>query len=736
MKKLLIFLLAAALCFPLMTVQAEAATEDKSSQAAAVLSMMGAIQGDGSGSLGLSGTLTRAQFCKIAVVVTGLSKSISQYSGYTIFPDVQSSSWAAGYVNIAVRSAGIMSGYLNGAFGPDDTMTYGQAVTVLMRMLGYTNTDVGAKWPDNYLEKADEIGLTDGVTLSSNAGITKGDVAILFVNLLNADMNGSANAFIETISGATAVSDVFLVSLNAEADNGVTGAIEVAGSNNAVYIPVNTVPEELIGAYGTLVVNNEGKALVFIPVSNGSTVVSTVVSASAAAIKCADGTTISMTSSPNFFYNGTSAEYSDAWISIEGGMLVSVHYSSGGSVENVLVSTVSSGTAVASVVMTDTYALPYASFVYINGNAATASDILKYDVVSYDEDFGVCNITRCAITGRYDAAYPNTENPERVTVMGTEFGVLDSAASTLANFDVGSSITLLLTADNQVAGAVAGSALSCSNYGVVKSLTASDATVTLFNGVTVSGEVENVSSSIGVGTLVTVGAYQKDILNISAVSETTSSSRLELSTGKLGTYSLSKALTVYECVGKSTVIEIALSDIPALTVDSAKIKFVAYDSSGSVCLVLLSDVTGDCYTYGVIENDTVTETVGPLSATYATICVTNSEGTSTPVFGSTPLYTGEYAGIASTGGGDLAGYTTLTDITNISRSDFQQGSDGLLYVSAAGGLIPVSDEVQAYIVDSDTWTTLANARSYSDNLTIYYDRTLSTGGKVRVVVAN
>lgn len=734
MRKLMVFLLTAVICLSCVTIQADAVSTDESTQSAAVLNMMGAIEGDGSGSLGLSGTLTRAEFCKIAVVVMGLSKNVKQYAGYTIFPDVPSSNWAAGYVNLAVRSAGVMSGYPNGKFGPNDTITYGQVITVLMRMLGYTSTDVGNKWPDNYLEKADEIGLTSGVSLSADSGITKGDVAVLFVNLLNTEINNSSKKYMETISGATVIGDVFLVSANAETDSGAKGAVKIAGTKNAAYLPAGSVPESLVGAFGSLVLNSAGKAFAFVPTNSGKTVISTVQSATASYIRCADGTKISMTASPAFYANGESSSYADAWISISGGMLVSAYYTDGGTVENVLVTSGASSDGNVTVVTSDSYAVPESTAVYINGNPAAASDIVKYDVISYDDAYGVCSVSRRAVTGRYDSAYPNGENAETITVLGREFTVLDSAVDALAGFTVGSSVTLLLTTDDAVAGVVPSWAVSRTNYGVVKSLTSSSATVELTCGVIASGEVSNVSGDIGVGSLVTVGAYEKATLSLSPVYATTSG-YLNLSDGTLGGVTLSKAVTVYECVGTSGVTKISLTDIPGTTVDSSKVKFAAFDSSGKVNLLLLNDVTGDRYTYGVIKNGIKTETVSIFTVTNATTTLTNGDG-SLIVIGSTSLNDGTYCGVASSVSGTLAGYATLTAVPGVSRSGFKEGTDGTLYVSTSGGLIPVSDSVQAYIAATDAWTTLAHARSYSDNLTVYYDRTPSAGGSVRVIVAN
>jgi hypothetical protein len=734
MKKFLVILLTAVLCFALVVVPASAASENTTAQAVDVLNMMGAIQGDGSGSLGLSGTLSRAQFCKIAVVVMGLSDKVGQYDSYTIFPDVPSSNWASGYVNLAVRYAGIVTGYPNGTFGPNDTITFGQAVTVLMKMLDYTTADVGSKWPDGFIEKAEEIGLTDGVDLSGSSAMTKGNAAVLFFNLLNTAMNNSTKTYMQSMDGVTVISDVFLVSANGTADNGASGAVEIGGSKNASYLPVNTVPLSLVGVYGSLVLSASGKALVFVPTQSGTTVVSVVSSATAATITCVDGIKIKMTSSPDFFFDGKSTGYADAWISIGGGMRVSAHYSAGGTVEKVLVTSVSADSSRdVTVALTDSYAVPSSTDVYINGVGASASEILKYDVISYNSDYSICSVSRRAVTGRYDAAYPNGENADTVTVMGTDFTVLDSAAEAFSSFSVGTMVTLLLTDSNAVAGVVSNSSYNCPNYGIVRSITSSNITVDLICGVTVSGEPYS-SNGICEGALITVGGYSKGMLSMSNVYDITYTSYLNLTAGTMGSTALSKAVKVYECVGTSTAEEISLTDIPGTMVTASKIKFIAYDSSGKICLILLNDVTGDRYMYGVIKNGSKTETSGSFTITNSTTTITNKNGAIT-ILGSTTLANGTYAGIVPSVTGTLANYAPLTAVTGVRRTGFTEGDDGTLYVSTAEGLIPVAESVQAYIAETDTWTTLDAARAYSDSLTVYYNKTVAEGGQVRIVVA-
>ena len=68
-----------------------------------VLQLMGVVDGMSSSSFEPSSTLTRAQFCKMAVEAMGQGDRVSIYRNYTIFPDVKPGHWAAGYINLASR---------------------------------------------------------------------------------------------------------------------------------------------------------------------------------------------------------------------------------------------------------------------------------------------------------------------------------------------------------------------------------------------------------------------------------------------------------------------------------------------------------------------------------------------------------------------------------------------------------------------------------------------------------
>ncbi|MBQ7566586.1 MAG: S-layer homology domain-containing protein [Oscillospiraceae bacterium] len=160
-----------------------------------VLRLMGVIGGDENGSFRPNSNLTRAEFCKMAIELQGRGDQIVRYRSRTVFPDVRAAHWAAGYINLATTASGenmpaVMHGNPDGNFAPDRNITYGEAVTVLARALGYTDKDSGGVWPQGYIALGAACGLTKGLSNDPNGAITRAQAAQLFVNALRADKSG------------------------------------------------------------------------------------------------------------------------------------------------------------------------------------------------------------------------------------------------------------------------------------------------------------------------------------------------------------------------------------------------------------------------------------------------------------------------------------------------------------------------------------------------------------------
>lgn len=184
MRQKLSVLLAFALVFTLLVPAFSfAATSDtagtKYQSSVDMLMALGIVNGYTDGSFRPDNAITRAEFAKIAVLATGGESLATLLGGEkSSFKDVPAAAWYNGYVNAAVAK-GLVVGFNDGTFRPNDKVTYAQVLTVLLRSLGYKDQFLSGSWPANFLAKAADLGMLDNVTFTANAPATRGNVAIL-----------------------------------------------------------------------------------------------------------------------------------------------------------------------------------------------------------------------------------------------------------------------------------------------------------------------------------------------------------------------------------------------------------------------------------------------------------------------------------------------------------------------------------------------------------------------------
>lgn len=185
MRKLIAIILAVALVFGTFCFAAAAPTDVKGTKyedAVDRLMALGIVDGYPDGTYKPDRVVTRAEFAKLMVVALGLDDVSEFAKGISNFSDVSVDHWANGYINVAA-SEGLIVGYPDGTFKPGNTVTYAEAVTILVRALGYKDSELSGSWPLNFIVKATNLGIADGVTLS-NQGANRGDVATLLDNTL------------------------------------------------------------------------------------------------------------------------------------------------------------------------------------------------------------------------------------------------------------------------------------------------------------------------------------------------------------------------------------------------------------------------------------------------------------------------------------------------------------------------------------------------------------------------
>ncbi|GAW93856.1 S-layer homology domain-containing protein [Calderihabitans maritimus] len=190
-SKLLVLLVVAAFVLSLAGVASAAVFSDIDDSPAkgdiVKLNALGIINGYPDGTFKPGATITRAEFAKIAVIAAGYTeKEADMLASVSQYTDVPANEWYTGWINLATAK-GLVKGYGDGRFGPNDEVTYEQVVTVLMRLLGYDDR-LSGEWPYDYLIEAAKIELIKDVTFVTGTPAPRGDVAILTSTALDTNV--------------------------------------------------------------------------------------------------------------------------------------------------------------------------------------------------------------------------------------------------------------------------------------------------------------------------------------------------------------------------------------------------------------------------------------------------------------------------------------------------------------------------------------------------------------------
>ncbi len=739
--------------------------------AASVLQSMGIVDGVGGDKYNPDSILNRAQFCALVVRMVGLEDKVAVNSYKTLFTDVKPGAWYTGYVNLAY-SEKLVNGYGNGKFGPDDSVTYGQVATILLRLLGFTENDIGKAWPTDYTNFAHELELDKGLALSAYSTVTRGQTAELLYNTLETEKNGSDAVYFKTISGVSSTQTVIV--LNVNAINGVESGqlmacnVTDAGASVEYFSQKNSISSDLEGYIGDLLLNSAGKVVGFMPSANEFKDV-TISSAKTSGITDASGETYRITGKARVIAGSDIYTWNNTgYINAQTGKTARLYYDNDGAVQYVYLSTGTSGISTEVVVAeTNTVGSELARKLGVtggykitkNGSTAQQDDLAKYDVAYYDKATRTLCASDYRVTGCIEAASPSVDSAETITVAGHEFSVLEAAWDTLKDFSLGSYITIMLTDDCKVAAATVDSKISNEMIGV---LAMDGSSVTLCGSGIVLTADDIYADDVLRGMLVRVRQTFRNELSCYAYATPNDTGKLDISANMLGSYKIAPSCAIYEQAGKGSPVSYVYSLSGELGVSSSDfteinwttslpfsyVNYYHLNSTGQVDILLLHDVTGNCYDYGKFtfypnQSGINLSSLPTLSVWYnaATITNGNNNGESNKYLYTRALETGTYVGIAlrayNTTYQDVASVTSLIPSGKIGSEAFFQ-SNGDWYATVSDYEIPVNDNVQIYISNMGKWISgeegLLTALSSGMPMKVYYDRTLSTGAQVRVIV--
>ena len=654
-KRILTWLLAVGMLASLLTVPAGAANATRFSDVAdnytataiETLRLMGVLDGYSDGTFRPNAALTRAQFCKMAVYAMDGGSELGRYSTVTIFPDVKPSFWASSYINMAAKK-GVIAGFADGKFKPNQTVTAGQAVTILMRGLGYKDENMGGVWPQGYMAEAKTCGLlkSTGIT-SAYSALTRGQAAKLFLNLFEAK-RGTGEGAVVLFSFTPEKDEVYLTNLDAG-----KGTLTAGGKPYTMAHPVTST--SLIGSKGKVVLNGDGEILTFLPVTGGSGI------SNAAVIIGANGSALGLDS-------------------LTGG----------------------SGYTI-----------------YKNGSPASAADLKKYDVATYSAATNSVVVCDTKVSVYYEDCTPSPSNPTTITVLGTELNVLPTAVESLSQFKPGQQMILLLTADGQVAGAVAPNTSGARS----NALAVADASggMQLICGNTllkIGGDGSGYENSVVSVTSIKSGG--KAALSLRAVSGKVSGD-LDVQAGTLGGKKLAANAMIFDG-GK----QVALAELSKSGVRASQISYARTNWAGEVDLIVLNNSQSDNEIYGraIVEFKRDPET-GEKSD--QTIAIEYGNGKTTKAINSgNAVSTGTFVAVRLNKAGTMfTSFDTMSKLGNVSAGAWV----GKTAVNYGGRTYEVASDVQCYNLDTGRWMNdLDTAKNYGGTMNLYvYD------GMIRIV---
>ncbi len=161
-------------------------------EAITFLSDLGVITGKDDGKYHPEDTITRAEACAlIARMMTG-ETSVSKWTGASTFVDVPASHWAESAIGYCVAN-GVVKGYGDGIFKPDQQITDEEFVAMLTRAMGYDTPAAPLAYPYGNLTKAQDMGLMEGVSIVPGSPALRGEDAQMIYNAVFADYARSSN---------------------------------------------------------------------------------------------------------------------------------------------------------------------------------------------------------------------------------------------------------------------------------------------------------------------------------------------------------------------------------------------------------------------------------------------------------------------------------------------------------------------------------------------------------------
>ena len=260
--------------------------------------------------------------------------------------------------------------------------------------------------------------------------------------------------------------------------------------------------------------------------------------------------------------------------------------------------------------------LPFApEAIYRNDSVSTSAELSAYDVYYYNASAKTVWIYTRKAAGRITAVSPSASAPTAVTVAGTSYTIASSAAaaqlSSLNGGGVGQVVTLLLGMNNEAVAVLTGDEADEVFYGVVQTATRSlveengadvkqTVTVKCTDGVTRTVNVDK-SLNYPAGWMVKI-TVNADGEQVETITKTSTSGTINADGTALGDTPFADDVEILDTTSEGVAGTVSPSRLSGVTLSDADVRYYTTNENGQIDRLILDDVTGDLWTYGVLDD--------------------------------------------------------------------------------------------------------------------------------------
>ncbi len=360
--------------------------------------------------------------------------------------------------------------------------------------------------------------------------------------------------------------------------------------------------------------------------------------------------------------------------------------------------------------------LPFApEAIYRNDSVSTSAQLSAYDVYYYNASAKTVWIYTRKAAGRITAVSPSASAPTSVTVAGTSYTIASSSAaaqlSSLNGGGVGKVVTLLLGMNNEAVAVLTGDEADEVFYGVVQTATRSlveengadvkqTVAVACTDGVTRTVNVDK-SLNYPAGWMVKI-TVNADGEQVETITKTSISGIINADGTALGETAFADDVEILDTTSEGVAGTVSPSRLSGVTLSDADVRYYTTNSNGQIDRLILDDVTGDLWTYGVLDD--VKNLVNNVTSS------TSGAGASTSsmtVSAAVKKLTGEDDSTTGTTTGTTTSTTTTTD-------------DAQIVSDVADIVLPTTGDLLWGLVDGSIGSSLwESVTSSTDKLASY-----------------